>query len=623
MGRWGGEERESVLETQKWDYITIKDFKAKSCGPFASYVWLIILVIVTIAVYAADTFTAVKLLAFNEWSSEVKPGIPFAVSKWIFAVCILLSWTLALFEWFRAIRVMRRGSVTEDYLDPLAVVLRSLPWKYGGWRRFLVFTELTKSKKKVTWIALFVYFERKGAVRLLAADGPRQCVNAVTLWSVAKATLVPVGTHAASAGRSPFLQFFENLRILGASNRNQIIILSSMAFTLIIWVLSILVLLTALILYIIFLWHHIQNETLTGFCRRKVETRLARIVKTKMEGVWAKRAAKHAQQLAAQSRDGKGEKRIVSTSTTLSNNPTLPSLGTSPPSATSTFSPPFEPKRAPTLPTFDLDDKPTLSRAGTGASTLTTASNAPLLSNAAQPAYTDPTPPPGLPRAYTSQSQRGFTPGPPRRVGTGLSSATTAVRTEDYFAYAPDSRKGTPYDTRNGTPFDQSRNGTPFGYQADPQSRHGTPHGYAPAPSRTPAQTPQAYEMGNVAPRQREYAERPGYGAAAGAGSYSAQRGYARRDYTAPAGYADPMGREMTPAPRPIQMRSATMPMPRVQEQGWDVERQAGWAPQGQGQQQQSPQRGGPGQWQSQSQSQNQGSTGQWQPRGRNQGGQW
>jgi hypothetical protein len=126
-----------------------------------SYVWLLILILVAIAVYAADTFTAVRLLGFNEWSSQVKPSIPFAVSKWIFAVCIILSWTILIFEWIRALRVMARNSVADDYLDPLAVKLQSMRWG-SGWRRFLVFAELTKSKKKVTWIALYVYFQRKG-----------------------------------------------------------------------------------------------------------------------------------------------------------------------------------------------------------------------------------------------------------------------------------------------------------------------------------------------------------------------------------------------------------------------------------------------------------------------------
>jgi hypothetical protein len=122
-------------------------------------VW--ILVIISCAVFVVDTFTAVKLLAFNQWSSQIEPKIPFEVTKWIFSSCILFSWLICIYEWIRAYRVMQRESVTEDYLDPLAVVLQSIRFD-GGYRRFQVFAKLTKSKKKATWFALFVYFERKG-----------------------------------------------------------------------------------------------------------------------------------------------------------------------------------------------------------------------------------------------------------------------------------------------------------------------------------------------------------------------------------------------------------------------------------------------------------------------------
>lgn len=154
-------EKGEVEEQQKWDYITLTDFKSKSCGAVLSYIWLWILVLITVGVYGADTFTAIKLIAFDEWSSEIKPTIPFVVAKWIFAGCIILSWVLAFYAWFSAIRCMKRGCVTEDYLNSMAVELQSI--RFGtGWQRFQVFAALTKSKKKVSWIAIFVYFQRQG-----------------------------------------------------------------------------------------------------------------------------------------------------------------------------------------------------------------------------------------------------------------------------------------------------------------------------------------------------------------------------------------------------------------------------------------------------------------------------
>lgn len=139
----------------------MNDFKSSSCfTPFAyGYLWSS--VILSVAVYAVDTFTAVNLLVFGRWSSTIEPTqlISFNVSRWIFSVCILLSFINLGYEHLRARRIMSRGSVAESYLDNLAVRLESMRFGKGrGWKRFLVFAELTKSKKGAEYIALFTFF---------------------------------------------------------------------------------------------------------------------------------------------------------------------------------------------------------------------------------------------------------------------------------------------------------------------------------------------------------------------------------------------------------------------------------------------------------------------------------
>ena len=139
---------------------SLNDFKSSSCfAPFAyGYLWASL--IVSVAVYAVDTFTAVNLLAFDKWSGAIEPKISLNVSKWIFSACIIASWVNLGFEYLRAIRVMKRGAVAESYLDSLAVRLQCIRMgKMGrGWRRFLVFAELTKSKKGTEYVALFTFF---------------------------------------------------------------------------------------------------------------------------------------------------------------------------------------------------------------------------------------------------------------------------------------------------------------------------------------------------------------------------------------------------------------------------------------------------------------------------------
>lgn len=118
-------------------------------------------VLLSIAVYGVDTFTAINLLAFDTWSSSVQPSqiIPFDISKWLFSGAIIASFVNLIIEHVRCLRVRKRGNVAECYLDNLAVRLESLRWGQGqGWRRFLVFAELTKSKKGAEYVALFTYF---------------------------------------------------------------------------------------------------------------------------------------------------------------------------------------------------------------------------------------------------------------------------------------------------------------------------------------------------------------------------------------------------------------------------------------------------------------------------------
>jgi Fungal potassium channel len=142
----------------------LDDFRSTSCWTPFSYGILYISLIISVAVYAVDTFTAVNLLAFSQWSSEIKPIIPLEYARWIFAGCIILSFVLLFFRWLRAIRVMKDSAIARSYLDPLAVRVQSVRMgKRGrGWKRFLVFAELTKGKKGADYIALFTYFSFEG-----------------------------------------------------------------------------------------------------------------------------------------------------------------------------------------------------------------------------------------------------------------------------------------------------------------------------------------------------------------------------------------------------------------------------------------------------------------------------
>lgn len=130
----------------------------------------------------------------------------------------------------------------------------------------------------------------------------------MTLYSVLQADLIPQGKNSATDGHTPIVQFFDNIGLLASKNREQAIVLLGMLWTLIIWVISALSLAASLVLYLLFLFHHIpsQDGDLSTYCRRKINRRMERIIKTKVD-----KALKRENQLRArqEAKDGIDVKR--------------------------------------------------------------------------------------------------------------------------------------------------------------------------------------------------------------------------------------------------------------------------------------------------------------------------
>ncbi|KAF2123886.1 hypothetical protein P153DRAFT_327583 [Dothidotthia symphoricarpi CBS 119687] len=602
MGCCGDREKGVIVaEEQKWDYINLSDFRSTSCLTPLSYVWLWILVLVSCAVYAADAFTAVNLLAYNKWSSQVQPKVSFEVAKWIFAITIIISYVFLIYRGFRTLRVMRSGSVTECYLEPIAAIWQSMRVtnRGQGWRRFLVFAELTKSKKGVNYIALFVYFQFKSALIVVVAQGPRIAINAMTLYAVMKAELLPVGHHA-SEEHSNFEQFFLNIGVLiDTGNRQETIIYFTMLFSLVIWVFAALGLLISVLLYMFFLWHYIPRSdgSLTQYCRRKLETRLGRIVGKKMKKAIEKenQLRKEAERRAKKKGDlGStrtvptlpkldGEDDISSVYTTFQqSNTTLPLYSSNPPSRTNTMNTTSTARTLamqPSLPS--LSERPDLpTRHDTQFSNFSSrsySSNAPLINEASGMGTSTPAPPmPTLTREgdyfgeppaqpFSVMAQGRASPRPPRGPPLDTSYTYDHYSTDQQLItppyHDPQSAQSTqpyqeysPFNSRAPPPLNQAYKPSPV--DASPYYSHSnTPVDYAPPqlPSTLRTGTPVTSQpRGMPPPRSGTAPPRQGLPS-------SLQSATQRRD--AP----QPFPNRGMSASAPAQQRSATAP---------------GWAPQ-------------------------------------------
>lgn len=596
--------------------------------PF-SYAWLWILVLVSCAVYAADAFTAVNLLAFNKWSSQVQPKVPFEVAKWIFAITIIISYVFLVYRGIRAFRVMRSGSVTECYLEPMAAIWQSMRLTSSGrgWRRFLVFAELTKSKKGANYIALFVYFQFKSALIIIVAQGPRIAINAMTLYAVMQAQLLPVGEHA-SEDRSGFEQFFMNIKaMIETGNKQETVVYFTMLFSLVIWVIAALGIIISCILYVFFLWHYIPRSdgSLTNYCRRKVETRLARIVGKKMKKAIEKEDQKRKAEEQRAMKNGTLNSTInskptlpslagkeddgasiygIQRSDTFSTVATLPAYSSNAPSRTNTVATNNSGSiaRKPTLPT--LNERPGFDRSNTSYG-----SNAPLLNQASDMGQASPLPPmphhsqngyeqntyfyehPSLAppaRAFTPASQGRASPrptlpqvdtnhsngrySPPHDLVSPLDETYSAQPTQTYTAFSPYNNRapatGPAYEL---SPVDNTlQDNSPRHYYSNSNESddYRTPQlpGALRAGSPAMSQTSNMPPRSGTAPPPRAGTAPPRPGVPA-----SLQSAIQRREASQPL-----PNRAMTGSVPALQQRSATAP---IQQPGWDAPAQRSYTP--------------------------------------------
>ena len=217
-------------------------------------------ILIAVAVFASDIYTAVVLLAYDRWSSEIDPSVPINISRWIFSGCIILSTLLIIFDFIVAIRIYREQNISATYTNSIARKIYSIK----GYNYFCLFGKITKSRSKTEYLAIFVYFALKGWLRLIFADGPRQVINALTLYSVLK-----VDTS-----------FYQTLREIATQSTAQALVIAVMLFSLVVWVINVIEFIFAL-LCAIPLYVHVEKTCsgLEEYCYVRINSRIAKIVR--------------------------------------------------------------------------------------------------------------------------------------------------------------------------------------------------------------------------------------------------------------------------------------------------------------------------------------------------------
>ncbi|KAI1312234.1 hypothetical protein EDD11_003034 [Mortierella claussenii] len=272
----GAHWKREVVQDHKFDFINVDDFVDNSCWRQFSYLLVFAAIIRGILVYCSDIFTAANLLAnSNENSFVPKTGVqlevfgklPFDVYKYLFSGCILLGFLLLGLE----IRRARAIIVSRDISYAFTSLIASRYYTVRSYPHFCFFAQINNSKKTVDEVAFFCFFTFRNWKRLMLADAPRQVINATILYQTFRG-------HGLKPGKD---SIFDWNSVVG-SDPNLVfkkISLGAMIFTVFMFALSLLMLLSAVILYIP-LVSHIQGN-LKEFCCHKIDKRIDELIRKK------------------------------------------------------------------------------------------------------------------------------------------------------------------------------------------------------------------------------------------------------------------------------------------------------------------------------------------------------
>jgi len=273
--------KREVVPDHKFDFIDVREFHSTSFALRARYLFLYGIVVKSFLVYMSDIFTATTMLTTNDWSNTIQRScnsqsvngcvvIPFNVAKWLFVGCIIFSFLLLGYEARKAKKIIASRDISYAFTNIMTQNYYSL----RSYDHFCLFCTISNSTKKKDDFAFFVFFTFKGWKRLLLADGPRQSINALTLY----------GFYLSKLHDGPVFD-------LGKYSNNFVTsaLIIATLFTVMVFAIEMILLIIAGICYVPLLCY-IQGN-LKEYCCHKVDKRIAELIKRKNKQRLAKQAA--------------------------------------------------------------------------------------------------------------------------------------------------------------------------------------------------------------------------------------------------------------------------------------------------------------------------------------------
>ncbi|ORY30221.1 hypothetical protein BCR39DRAFT_466825 [Naematelia encephala] len=262
--------KREVVQDHKFDFINVSEFHRTDILTRLKYVWKYILILKAFAVMGLDIFTAVTMISSNHWTNTIQSrcgddcavDVKFAIAKWVFVGCIIFSFLLYGYELWKAKWVIDSRDISYAFTNLLANDYCSLK----SYDNFCLFCYIDRSTKKKDDFAFFVFFTFKDWKRLLLADGPRQSINALILYSFA---------NSFGWQTSDIPAYWDNSPITA-------MLLFSMILTVLIFAGSLILLIIAAVCYVPLLCYIQGNlKASSEYVCHKVDKRIAELLRKK------------------------------------------------------------------------------------------------------------------------------------------------------------------------------------------------------------------------------------------------------------------------------------------------------------------------------------------------------
>ncbi|WWC86643.1 uncharacterized protein L201_001520 [Kwoniella dendrophila CBS 6074] len=284
--------REAVPD-HKFDFVNVREFHKTDIWTRIKYIFKYVFLLKSIAVYGLDIFTASTMIVSDHWTNSIgqKCGdncaidVQFKIAKWVFVGCIIFSFLLLAYETWKAKQVIDSRDISYAFTNLMA----NDYYSFRSYDNFCLFCHIEGSTKKKDDFAFFVFFTFKGWKRLLLADGPRQSINALVLYSFA---------YAYGFQTSNIPAYWDNSAVTA-------MLLFSMIATVLIFAGSLLLLIVAAVFYVPLLCY-IQGNLKEYVCH-KVDKRISELIKKKQRQRIARNAALEKKMAQGGLKNSKGE----------------------------------------------------------------------------------------------------------------------------------------------------------------------------------------------------------------------------------------------------------------------------------------------------------------------------